>query len=394
MASIRHLKDLRQRCQEKGLDSGLKATDLILIYFCDQNLDACECLFTERIADLLDIHVPGSQGTSLYIRSVFYLIEPFRKPDFGSPYEVQKSVSCGITILRLWKKVVELQKLLLHSKRAAKNTPANRGHFITRGCYLTAEILFAAATLHQLAMFLHFPNEAEAWASPYNSGTKTTERIISELQGKTTELQSLDSQPTFGDMLDRSAKLQFNVNAKGRIAAAGISVKSSSKRKRRAFAFKPCERPRESACDQNVTSYTAFREMQKEAHREGAKDGQDLFEKYMPRCCVNLLKENDSWDSPYKFKQPNGLQMCDGELPANYNKLDLDVSAGSLVEDITLELSKDEDEEDCDATSDDASLDLEQEDLEQEEEKEANSKGDKWMISKMEQGRMSNIHIS
>ena len=188
--------------------------------------------------------------------------------------------------------------------------------------------------------------------------------------------------------------MQFNVNAKGRIAAAGISVKSSSKRKRRAFAFKPCERPRESACDQNVTSYTAFREMQKEAHCEGAKDGQDLFEKYMPRCCVDLLKENDSWDSPYKFKQQSGLQMCDGELPANYNKLDLDVSAGSLVEDITLELSKDEDEEDCDATSDDASLDLEQEDLEQEEEKEANSKGDKRMISKMEQGRMSNIHIS
>ena len=148
MASIQHLKDLRQRCREKGLDSGLKATDLILIYFCDQNSDACERLFTERIADLLDIHVPGSQGTSLYIRSVFHLIEPFRKPDFGSPCDVEKSVSCGITILRLWKKVVELQKLLLHSKRGAKSTPANRGHFVTRGCYLTAEVLFAAASLH------------------------------------------------------------------------------------------------------------------------------------------------------------------------------------------------------------------------------------------------------
>jgi len=137
--------------------------------------------------------VHGSQGTSLYIRSVFHLIEPFKKPDFGWPFEVQRSVSCGITILSLWKNVMELQKLLLHSKPGAKKTPANRGHFVTRGCYLTAEILFAAATLHQVAMFLHFPSEADAWTSPYNSGTKTTKRIISELQGKTTELQSLNS---------------------------------------------------------------------------------------------------------------------------------------------------------------------------------------------------------
>ena len=72
---------------------------------------------------------------------------------------------------------------------------------------MTAEVLFAAATLRQLAMFLHFPDEAAAWASPHNSGKKTTERVISELQGKTTELQSLDSQPTFGDMLDESGKV-------------------------------------------------------------------------------------------------------------------------------------------------------------------------------------------
>ena len=94
---------------------------------------------------------------------------------------------------------MELQKLRLYSKPGAKKTPENRGNFVTRGCYLTAEILFAAATLHQLGMFVHFRDEARAWASPYNSGTKTTERTISELQEKTTELQSLDSQPTFGD---------------------------------------------------------------------------------------------------------------------------------------------------------------------------------------------------
>ena len=171
-------------------------------------------------------------------------------------------------------------------------------------------------------MFVHFPDEARAWASPYNSGTKTTERIISELQGKTTELQSLDSQPTFGDMLDRSAKVQFNLNAKRRIAAAGIEVKLSSKRKQRAFAFKRSRRPSQSADYRQATSYNDFREIQKEAHRKGVKDGQDLFEKYMPRACVDLLKKNVSWDMPYKFTHPSDLQLFDGKLPENYNKLD------------------------------------------------------------------------
>lgn len=165
---------------------------------------------------------------------------------------------------------------------------------MTRGCYLTAEILFAAATLHKLAMFLHFPSKADAWALPYNSGTKTTEKIISELQGKTTELQSLDSQPMFGDMLDKSAKVQFNLNGKRRIAAAGIDVKSFSKRKQWAITFKSCDRTTESAQRHEATTYNAFREMQKKAHHKEVKDGQDLFEKYMPRSCVDLLKDNGS----------------------------------------------------------------------------------------------------
>ena len=97
--------------------------DLTLIYFFDQNSDACEQLFTLRTADLLDKHILGSEGTSMYIRAVYHLIEPFRKPDFGSPSDVQESVSCGITVLRLWRKVLELIKLPLNSKTCSKGQP-------------------------------------------------------------------------------------------------------------------------------------------------------------------------------------------------------------------------------------------------------------------------------
>ena len=94
---------------------------------------------------------------------------------------------------------------------------------------------------------------------------------------------------------------------------------------------------------------------------------------------VHLLKEHDSWDSPFKFNHPSGLQMCDGELPANYNKLDLDVTAGYLVEDITLELLNDQDEP--------------QMMIHLTKSRKTRCKNQK-MISKVEKEKMTNIHIS
>lgn len=117
----------------------------------------------------------------------------------------------------------------LHSKPGAKSDPAKQGRFLTNGCYTTAEILFSAPTLYQLSMFLHFKHLGLSGSSLYNTGTKSTERITSELQGKTNEIQSLDSQPTFGDMLDKSTRVQFNINAKQCLAQAGAKVRQSSK---------------------------------------------------------------------------------------------------------------------------------------------------------------------
>ena len=225
LATIQHLKDLRQRCEKAGMDTGISAVDLVLIYFFDQNSDACERIFTQRIADLLDEYVPGSQGTSLFVRAVTHLIEPFRNPAFGSPADVQKSVSRPITIFCLWKKVLGLKKIRLHSQPSASSNPSKRGHFVTHGCYQAAEIQFAAASIHQLAIFLHFKHLGPAWASPCRSGTKVTEGIISEMQGKANQIQPLDSQPTFVYMLRKSPSVQFNLNAKVRLAHAGVKLK-------------------------------------------------------------------------------------------------------------------------------------------------------------------------
>lgn len=287
LATIRHLQDLKHRCQVLGIDCGFNAADLLLIYFCDRNSDACVRLFTPRITDLLDEHVPGSQATSLYIRAVHRLIEPFRIPDFGSSKDVQRSVSCSITILRLWRKVLELKKMPLHLKPGAKTDPTKRGKFITNGCY--CRNTFCCCYCSPTGDVLTFQAAWICVGFPYNSGTKTTERIIGEMQGKTTELQSLDSQPTFEAILDRSSKVQFNLNAKQRLSHAGAYVTASNKRKKLAFAFKEGQ-------DKNQYSfpdeYSVFKKGQIEAHREGVKEGQALFRKYLPTECVKTATGN------------------------------------------------------------------------------------------------------
>ena len=178
IATIDHLKALREKCKEQGVSCGFTVHDLLLASFFDQNPDASDRLFTMQTADLLDKYVSSSQGTSLFIRAVYFLTEPFRNVNFGTPPEVQASLSAGITILRHWKRLVELQHGRLRAKAAAKTIPANRGNFLTCGCEQTAKILFAAGTLHNLALYLHFKELGPRWSSPYCSGTKATERII------------------------------------------------------------------------------------------------------------------------------------------------------------------------------------------------------------------------
>ena len=112
----------------------------------------------------------------------------------------------------------------------------------------------------------------------------------------------------------------------------------------------------------------------------------------MPQSCVNLLKENGNWDLPYKFEHPSDMQIAHGPLPINYTKLELNGSSGHLVEDTERELLQEQDEEECQQASKDNNLvdDLnDQADEDFGDEQVATSRQDKWMISKLEQGKLS-----
>ena len=119
----------------------------------------------------------------------------------------------------------------LHSGKNASQFPEKRGKYITVVCFKTAEILFAAAINHMLAMFAHFKALGPENSSNYKSGTKTTKRIISELQGKTTQIQSLDAQPTVSDILNRVSSVQFNQLAEDRLIQNGAKKQASTNRK-------------------------------------------------------------------------------------------------------------------------------------------------------------------
>ena len=99
----------------------------------------------------------------------------------------------------------------------------------------------------------------------------------------------------------------------------------------------------------------------------------------------------------YKFLHPSGLQIVDGDLPEKYNKLDIDVSVGSLVEATQNDLDEEHDEEECEGTSDVSLIPEEESFVPGEEELEnqtVGSRRQKWMVSKFENGKMSYIHIS
>lgn len=156
VATISHLRELMRVCNQIGQSLPFSVNDLLLITFFDQRPDTANRIFTLKVAEMLHKYVKGSEGTCLFITAVHFLTEPFFNASYGSPQDIQKALSTGITILRLWKRYLEIRKMRLHSQTNAAKIKERRGNFITYGAYTTSELLFSAGTLHSLVMYLLF----------------------------------------------------------------------------------------------------------------------------------------------------------------------------------------------------------------------------------------------
>ena len=147
---------------------------------------------------------------------------PFIEP-FSNPYKMHLLATKGITVFRLWWRILKLKQENINASKGTAQNPAEGWKFMITGCYKTAEVLFVAAPNQILAMYAHFKNMGLGNSSPYKSGTKTTERIISELQGKTTQTLSLDAQPTtVGDVISKISNVQFIQPDKYRLLHNGV----------------------------------------------------------------------------------------------------------------------------------------------------------------------------
>ena len=178
----------------------------------------------------------------------------------------------------------------MNAIKDASKYPEKRGKYLTYGCAKTAEIIFAAGTNHLLAMYYHFKDLGPNVSSPYKSGTKTTERIISELQGKTNQIQCLDAQPTVGDIINRISNIQFNQSSEDRLIQLGAKKQSSTNRRRISHSIKSVT----SELYSYPSQYTVFLEEQRNSHRGGVKKGMELFEKYCGEAAM-YLKEKNVW---------------------------------------------------------------------------------------------------
>ena len=129
--------------------------------------------------------------------------------------------------------------------------------------------MFAAATDHMLAMFAHFKGLVPENSSHYKSAKKTTERIIRELQGKTTQIQYLDAQPLVSDILNKVSSVPFNQLAEDRLIQNGAKKQASTNRKRISHSGKTVEKK----TYQYPKLLSEFLDQQRDSYNEGIREG-------------------------------------------------------------------------------------------------------------------------
>ena len=181
-------------------------------------------------------------------------------------------------------------------------------------CFKTPEILFAAAASHMRAMFAHFKGLGPQKSSPYKSGTKTTERIFSELQSKTTQIKSLDAQPTVSDILNRVSSIQFNQLAEATLIQNGPKKQGRTNRKRISHSEKAVEKK----TYQYPKLFSEILDQQRDSYNEGIRKGKELFEKYCEAGASYFMKiDLRNFLEKIKSIVPSQNQFT-GSLPVGY----------------------------------------------------------------------------
>ena len=408
VASINHLQELKSILDDKGESHlcSFSNNDLLFARFLDQNCDAALKVFTNDVADLLIKELSHSSGTALYIKAVAALFKPFVSPECD-PIAMQETMSEGITVFRIWKKILRKKKKRLSAVKGAAKDASMRGSFVTYGCAKTSEILFCAGTTHMLAMYAHFKHLGPTALPLYQCGTKATERIISQIQGKSNQVQSLDSQPTLSGIMNQISKVQTNQISLENLLEQGAKMHSSTNRRRISHEYKEAVKTKY----EYPNTFTEFKKQQTIAFKNGVKKGIDLYKRYCPEGIQYLQKNGGlAFLTSYDNKIPKE-NVFNGSLSEEYalKKLKMKKKPSQLLQNgaaneenvITNYLNPEDvgnkcgegDEKEGSLIPDEMLNELESGDK-SEEKSDGEGDGRQWYLSRNVNGKMQKIHLA
>ena len=139
-----------------------------------QNCDATARVLSRSTIDDLSTIIPSAKATKLYLQASIWIHEPFRNEKFGSSIAVTKSLWAGIMTWRRWRRYIVLS-----------NDVTLKDNWISRGHYMTLELMAHAGILHQLALYLSFPEISMEDYFLRNTGNRGIEAIHSIFRGGT-----------------------------------------------------------------------------------------------------------------------------------------------------------------------------------------------------------------
>ena len=172
-----------------------------------------------------------------------------------------------------------------------------QNNFISRSHYLTLELLGYAGILHQLVLYLSFPDLDINEYNLRNTGNRSIEAMHSVLRGVTANLPITSANLTYQDFLSRLNKVNQIKKAEHSLQMITGNYICSTKKHQITFAKSSGEESVHENQYEKPACYSTFVAHLIASCEQGDLDSNALLEELAPRL-VSLLKKHKQWENP------------------------------------------------------------------------------------------------
>ena len=282
IATIQDLKAL------KAKQPNIKVRHADITSHVRQNCDATARVLSRGTIEDLTKFLPSAKATKLYLQASLWIHEPFRNEKFGSPKAGTRSLWAGIMTIRRWRSYIVLT-----------DDVTLRDNWISRGHYMTLELMAHAGIIHQLALYLSFPELNTEDYFLRNTGNRGIEALHSIFQGGTgINLPITSANLSFREFLNKMNKiLQIKAAEHSLQKISGHTV-THNKKKKIIYAKESNEKSCSDVPYTKPKTYREFLEDLVSACKEGDDDSKKLLEELTPNLAESL-KKHGKWLSPH-----------------------------------------------------------------------------------------------